>query len=61
MLATDRFRKKSSGVALKPCLTDSGREQLTRDLSQVWVPEIVAREFRKLWHVLLSPARPPLS
>jgi hypothetical protein len=28
---------------------------------QVWVPEILAREFRKFWHVLLQPARPPLS
>jgi len=27
----------------------------------LWVPEILAREFRKFWHVLLQPARPRLS
>ena len=30
-------------------------------IAQVWVPEILAREFRKFWHVLLDPARPLLS
>ncbi len=30
-------------------------------LPKMWVPEILAREFRKFWHVLLQPARPPLS
>src|SRR6267378_2443276 len=29
--------------------------------SGVWVPEILARQFRKFWHVVLQPARPALS
>ena len=27
----------------------------------LWVPEILARQFRKFWHVLEQAARPPLS
>jgi len=30
-------------------------------LFHLWVPEILAREFRKFWHVLEQPARPLLS
>jgi F420H(2)-dependent quinone reductase len=30
-------------------------------LKNLWVPEILARQFRKFWHVLKQSARAPLS
>ena len=36
-------------------------QSVNSSMVEVWVPEILAREFRKFWHVLLQPARPPLS
>jgi len=44
-----------------------GEDDTNRNTTQrillllVWVPEILAREFRKFWHVLLPAARPPLN
>jgi hypothetical protein len=45
------------GGAVGVCLNLSQKE-LNRI---VWVPEILARQFRKFWHVLLHLARPLLS
>ena len=30
---------------------------LSSFIRKLWVPEILAREFRKFWHVLLQPAK----